>query len=123
MSPASRKTRAQTRSVSRSRMAPASRSLAHAAAAKTYREKYRDAQAGSVTMVVNSDWREPARVDDPADVAGGQLPTVRPVPDAEHRGVVRVELRLETSARHVVHEHADVHRGDRQAGSVRREAE
>lgn len=43
--------------------------LAHAAAAKTYREKYRDAQAGSVTMVVNSDWREPARVDDPADVA------------------------------------------------------
>ena len=43
--------------------------LAHAAAANVYREKYRDAQAGSVTMVVNSDWREPARADDPADVA------------------------------------------------------
>ena len=46
--------------------------LAHAAAAKTYREKFRDGApggAGQISLVVNADWREPSDASNGADVA------------------------------------------------------
>ena len=46
--------------------------LAHAAAARTYREKFRERApggAGRISLVVNADWREPFDASDGADVA------------------------------------------------------
>ena len=46
--------------------------LAHAAAARTYRERFRDKSpggAGKISLVVNADWREPSDASDARDVA------------------------------------------------------
>jgi beta-glucosidase len=43
--------------------------LAHAAAARVYRQEFQSTQGGAVTLVVNCDWREPQDPDSAEDVA------------------------------------------------------
>lgn len=47
--------------------------LAHAHAVNIYRKQYREAHNGCITMVINSDWREPFDTSQPNDIAAAKL--------------------------------------------------